>query len=400
MNNIHLVVFAHGLWGNHSHLQYLVERFEKKHSHNVHILNSKNNSSAYTYDGVDVCGDRLIYTEVKSLQDKTFKVTKFSIVGYSLGGLISRYAIGILYKRGFFKTVKPILFTTFATPHLGIRREDDKTFTKITNWVSTTLLSKTGEQLTFMDKYEEDEPILLTISRPDKIYFKALSAFKYRTLYANVRNDRTVPFWTAAISEVDPFDNVEELKISEKIPFMKMLTNQSKKVARYLLVGLAIPIVLPLWIVFILSTITIQGILSRRRVQKILASKAKNEVYDSNHEISVRTTSLEEDAVEAAMNIRNFLTPSSPTTPNSANSLLPSINPLENFTTTSSEFPHVQLCNDQRKVFANLNQLTWEKYAVYLDAFNSHAAIVMRNSLQTKGKEIIKHFVNEIFKDN
>ncbi|CAG8579808.1 12004_t:CDS:2 [Funneliformis caledonium] len=360
MNNIHLVVFAHGLWGNHSHLQYLVDRFEKKNSHDVHILNSKNNSSAYTYDGVDVCGDRLIYTEVKSLQDKTFKVTKFSIVGYSLGGLISRYAIGILYKRGFFKTVKPILFTTFATPHLGIRREDDKTFTKITNWVSTTLLSKTGEQLTFMDKYEEDEPILLTISRPDKIYFKALSAFKYRTLYANVRNDRTVPFWTAAISEVDPFDNVEELKI----------------------------------------TITIQGILSRRRVQKILASKAKNEVYGSNHEIPVRTTSLEEDAVEAAMNIRNFLTPSSPTTPNSANSLLPSINPLENFTTTSSEFPHVQLCNDQRKVFANLNQLTWEKYAVYLDAFNSHAAIVMRNSLQTKGKEVIKHFVNEIFKDN
>ncbi|CAI2184907.1 7488_t:CDS:2 [Funneliformis geosporum] len=321
--DIHLVVFVHGLWGNPGHLQYLVDNFEDKHGHDVHILNSKNNSSAYTYDGVD------INKEVKSLQDKTFKVAKFSIVGYSL----------------------------------GIRREDDKTFTKLTNWASTTLLSKTGEQLTFVDKYEENEPILLTISRPDKIYFKALSAFKYRALYANVRNDRTVPFWTASISEVDPFDNFEELNI----------------------------------------TITVQGILSRRRVQKILASKAKNEVYSFNHaEISVRATSLEEDAVETAMNIRNFLTPSSPTTTNPPHSpLLPSnVNSLENFTTTSSAFPPVHVCHDQREVFANLNRLTWKKFAVCLDAFNSHAAIVMRNRLQSKGKDIIKHFVNETFKDN
>ncbi|CAI2188147.1 18572_t:CDS:2 [Funneliformis geosporum] len=352
--DIHLVVFVHGLWGNPGHLQYLVDNFEDKHGHDVHILNSKNNSSAYTYDGVD------INKEVKSLQDKTFKVAKFSIVGYSL----------------------------------GIRREDDKTFTKLTNWASTTLLSKTGEQLTFVDKYEENEPILLTISRPDKIYFKALSAFKYRALYANVRNDRTVPFWTASISEVDPFDNFEELNI---------LTNTAKKVLRYMLFGLTIPILLPLWIMFVLSTITVQGILSRRRVQKILASKAKNEVYSFNHaEISVRATSLEEDAVETAMNIRNFLTPSSPTTTNPPHSpLLPSnVNSLENFTTTSSAFPPVHVCHDQREVFANLNRLTWKKFAVCLDAFNSHAAIVMRNRLQSKGKDIIKHFVNETFKDN
>ena len=60
-------------------------------------------------------------------------ITKFSLVGYSLGiphfspqvyeagGLISRYVIGLLYARGVFEKMQPVNFTTFATPHLGIR---------------------------------------------------------------------------------------------------------------------------------------------------------------------------------------------------------------------------------------------------------------------------------------
>ncbi|EEB87657.1 hypothetical protein MPER_14929, partial [Moniliophthora perniciosa FA553] len=36
-----------------------------------------------------------------------------------LGGLVSRYVVGILYQKGFFKTVTPVNFNTIATPHLG-----------------------------------------------------------------------------------------------------------------------------------------------------------------------------------------------------------------------------------------------------------------------------------------
>lgn len=35
------------------------------------------------------------------------KVEKISMIGYSLGGLILRYAIGILGKRGIFDQAKP-----------------------------------------------------------------------------------------------------------------------------------------------------------------------------------------------------------------------------------------------------------------------------------------------------
>ncbi|GBC00406.1 hypothetical protein RclHR1_03850004 [Rhizophagus clarus] len=422
---IHLVVFSHGLWGNPSHLKYLVEQFEEKHGDNVHILNAKCNSSKYTYDGINVCGDRLveeIHAEVKSLQDKSSnKITKFSIIGYSLGGLISRYAIGILYQQGFFKLIEPILFITFATPHLGIRREDNKTFTKIVTWMSSTLLSQTGEQLIFVDKYEGDEPILLSMTRPDKIFFIALSEFKYRKLYANTRNDRTVPFWTAAISEIDPFENFDELEIVtnekfgdiiesiskienvQKIPFNQMLTNTIKEVLRYLLVAVATPILLPLWIIFVLSTITVQGIMSRRRVRKISAMKTKNSNIDSSKDFgtAIGATSLEEDAVETALNIKNFLATSSPTTPKSlSNSKLfenTSTSASMSEFTTSLQFPRVRVCQAQCEAFSNLNKLKWEKYVVFLDAFNAHAAIVVRNRLHTKGKEIIKHFVEEAF---
>ncbi|CAJ0829228.1 5789_t:CDS:2 [Entrophospora sp. SA101] len=139
---VHFVVFVHGLWGNTGHLKYFVEEFKKRHGEN---LNSKCNESDYTYDGIDVCGDRLVEEEEKIIQENNnFKITKFSIIGYSLGGLIARYAIGILYFQGFFNNIEPLHFATFATPHLGIRREDDGIWTKVFNWSSSILLSKTG----------------------------------------------------------------------------------------------------------------------------------------------------------------------------------------------------------------------------------------------------------------
>lgn len=53
---------------------------------------------------------------------------KISFVAHSLGGLIARYAIGMLYseasdknERGSIAGLEPINFITVATPHLGSR---------------------------------------------------------------------------------------------------------------------------------------------------------------------------------------------------------------------------------------------------------------------------------------
>lgn len=79
---------------------------------------------------------------------RTKKVTQFSFLGYSLGGLIGRFAMGILELEGFFDKVQPVYFVTMATPHLGIRKPTNTTWSKVFNYLSSTMLSRSGK-LTF-----------------------------------------------------------------------------------------------------------------------------------------------------------------------------------------------------------------------------------------------------------
>ena len=72
---------------------------------------------------MDVNGKRIsdeVWEQTKLIeQEKGGKVTKFSVVKYSLGGLISRYCIGYLSSQGYFDNIEPINFTTFVH-HVGV----------------------------------------------------------------------------------------------------------------------------------------------------------------------------------------------------------------------------------------------------------------------------------------
>lgn len=87
---------------------------------------------------------------------KKRKVAQFSFLGYSLGGLIGRFAIAMLDLEGFFTSkeeggrgVEPVYFVTMATPHLGIRQPSRSRFTKVFNFLSARMLSRTGMFLSF-----------------------------------------------------------------------------------------------------------------------------------------------------------------------------------------------------------------------------------------------------------
>ena len=60
-----------------------------------------------------------ITEELDRLARDGYQIKKLSMVGYSLGGLVARYAIGLLHHQGLFKKIEPVNFTTFVTPHLG-----------------------------------------------------------------------------------------------------------------------------------------------------------------------------------------------------------------------------------------------------------------------------------------
>ena len=115
-------------------------------------------------------------------------VTRFSLTGYSLGGLIARYVIGcvhvhsgssvrktndhncrILKQKGFFENVEPMNFNTIATPHIGLLRSD--TFMgSLFSTLGPKLLSRTGKQLYCADSWiASGRPLLDVMADPSSL---------------------------------------------------------------------------------------------------------------------------------------------------------------------------------------------------------------------------------------
>lgn len=101
------------LWGTPVHLANVAKALREKHSEEtLNILVAKRNSGSFTYDGIETGGERLcqeIEEELESLAKQGQLIKKISIVGYSLGGLVARYAIGLLDSRGVFDKVEPLV---------------------------------------------------------------------------------------------------------------------------------------------------------------------------------------------------------------------------------------------------------------------------------------------------
>lgn len=105
----------HRLWGNPSHLGYLASSIQDAYPKDqLHVLVTKSNANSFTYDGIELGGERTaneIEEKLKELEESGSKVTKLSVVGYSLGGLVARYAIGLLDSHGWFEKIQPMVCT-------------------------------------------------------------------------------------------------------------------------------------------------------------------------------------------------------------------------------------------------------------------------------------------------
>ncbi|ODQ80826.1 hypothetical protein BABINDRAFT_166404 [Babjeviella inositovora NRRL Y-12698] len=211
----HLFVLVHGLWGGPKHLLVLEEAI--KHSFadsDEKICTLRPSSFAFfkTYDGVKVCGEKVvrdIFYEVETLRKReNVLVSKISIVGYSLGGLISRYVVGRLHSLGAFDHIEPVIFSTFATPHVGVHFFRQTIADRLLNFVGGTFLGQTGR-----DVFIHQSRILVDLADPAQVYYQGLQKFRKRLLFANSRNDRTVAFYTAYISEYAPFQHWNEVQL-------------------------------------------------------------------------------------------------------------------------------------------------------------------------------------------
>jgi hypothetical protein len=180
------------------------------------VLVTERNAGSFTYDGIDTGGERVaheIEERLRELAEAGHDIQKISVIGYSLGGLIARYAIGLLYSKGLFEKITPVNFTTFATPHLGVRTPRRGYLSNAFNVLGARTLSTSGRQMFLIDSFRDTGRPLLSVLA-DGIFLRALAQFKHRSLYANIINDKTVAYFTAGISQTDPFERLDNVTVN------------------------------------------------------------------------------------------------------------------------------------------------------------------------------------------
>lgn len=215
---MHLIVTVHGMWGVSSHMNSIVHAINAKLQNDTIVYNSDCNSFFNTYHGIDYCGLRLkneVVSFVASFSESNPNrtISKISFIGYSAGGLMARYCIGLLYAVHFFEDIKPIHFITLATPHLGIRWNSrhfsGRFFNAIADIVVNIYAGRTGTQLALVDTRDNYIPLLLEMTTPHTIYYEAWKLFEYKYVYSNASNDNIVPFCTSSLSVRNKWRDVD-----------------------------------------------------------------------------------------------------------------------------------------------------------------------------------------------
>uniref|UniRef100_M4C5Q7 DUF676 domain-containing protein n=1 Tax=Hyaloperonospora arabidopsidis (strain Emoy2) TaxID=559515 RepID=M4C5Q7_HYAAE len=114
----HLVILQHGLLGSKHDFDRFAQLFRthlEEADDLVYIHAAESNGSGFfrTFDGIDQGGERLA-TEIQQVATQMPQLQKLSMIGHSLGGLYNRYCIGVLFSRGFFDKIEPMVGDVFA----------------------------------------------------------------------------------------------------------------------------------------------------------------------------------------------------------------------------------------------------------------------------------------------
>lgn len=436
--NYHLVILAHGVWGNPLHMNYLAEQVGllKPTDPNEQLVIHKTGShSGYlTYDGVDVNGKRLA-DEIVAQAELIGNVTKISIIGYSMGGLMCRYAIGILHHSGFFDKVEPVNFVTFCTPHVGTVNASASLLSRIFNFVAPYVLALTGAQFWLKDKGYNGMPLLVWMANPELKFFKGLASFRNKALYANTINDRRTSWYTTFISRVDPFQLMVNALLSAYnmlyvdsyeptvIDFNKPITFSPvpkpektkrltvKKFAYKTLVWLKLMarfvVFAPAYALYSLGNAVVQRIrlvfrlrLFRRDLARSLSVLYEEPTKESYIEEKVNDqTDMFIENIFGAVNSASYYDYHHSVRPKDVEkqALKPQLVNLKGKEITGFK---LSFNAAQEAIVANLNKLEWRKFPVIIrNTKATHAAVIYRHPdpAFAEGKVVVRHFTEQVF---
>ncbi|OAA56800.1 hypothetical protein ISF_07316 [Cordyceps fumosorosea ARSEF 2679] len=430
----HLCVLVHGLWGNPDHMRNIAKCLRDQHSRDeLYLLLAKRNTGSFTYDGIERGGERVcaeIEEELRAIEAGGGKITKLSIIGYSLGGLVSRYTVGLLYAKGILDGMECMNFCTFASPHLGVRTPLRGWHNHVWNVVGARTLSMSGQQLFTTDRFRDTgRPLLQVMADPQSIFARGLRRFRRRTLYANITNDKSAVYYTTCIQKTDPYRDLDlvrpnflagrvgEVLLDPETPFFsrpKLAANSGGPVAaiwgrcvgwaRRLPLALAVAVFVPIGVAAFLVNSVIQNVRSAQRIR--LHERGQLGVSTDEYRVPLLIKELRgevESAYEALNNSQQqeFLGAGDDDDDDDAamdaedRRLLTRERRLSQPTQ-----PTLALAPCQFDMIRNLDAMGWRKYPVWIhNTGHSHGAIIARIDKRRydEGFIVMGHYAEEEF---
>ncbi len=344
-------------------------------------------------------------------------------------------------------------FTTFASPHLGVRTPLLGWHNQIFNVLGARTLSTSGQQLFLVDAFRETgRPLLSLLADPKSIFMRGLSAFRNRSLYANIVGDRAVPYYTAMITRIDPFVDLDAVNIhyipgyedviidSDELAtpkpvqpstYYESLTGGAYKILGKAPLFLLFTAVIPIGSLVYLANSGVQSFMSaqrikdhedgkagidrgayrfplmieglRRRAESALENinAAQHEEYlpdqvtQNGHVQRTEDKSITDDYVDVPdhSSQNGNAKPSSPQPPSTDEKQMVEAKDLPS---NDSPFPTLALTPEQFAMIDSLDNLGFNKHAVHIHkARHSHAAIIVRTPRDafSEGKIVARHWL-------
>ncbi|CAB9524028.1 Putative serine esterase (DUF676) [Seminavis robusta] len=241
VERVHVIILVHGWIGCPQDLGYLHHAMEEQAAivlKEENLSSSQRREPLYVYtctsnhgrtnDGIQAGADRIaqesqeFLDSIREQHKGTLKEITLSVVGYSLGGLYSRYALPKIITAesaddsNNSPKIIPKVFCTIATPHLG---SEGHTYVqlprRLERWLS--LMTQTGRDL-----FRHSNTIEKTITDPH--WVEPMLRFEKRIAYANTyAMDVMVPTSTAAFIPENSTSEHFHLEIPNNNRFMALM---------------------------------------------------------------------------------------------------------------------------------------------------------------------------------
>lgn len=311
-------------------------------------------------------------------------------------------------------------FTTFATPHLGVRQPLKGWYNYLINNLGARTLSESGRQLFTIDKFRDNNrPLLSVMAASDSIFMAGLRKFQRHTLYCNVVNDRAVSYYTAGISKTDPYDkqldtlNVNHLPgwdgviLDPNEPYFTTSKDEltmppkvsfGRKWAKRTPLILAGVTLLPLGVTAYLLSSVYHTCRSANRIKLHEAGRAGINIEEYRIPLWIREVRGEVERAYETLNVtqdQGHLEndedgDDASLTSSDGNDRLQ----LERRKSLPAQ-PTLALTPDQFDMIDSLNTLPWRKYPVWIrENSHSHAVIVVRMDRDAyhEGRKVLEHW--------